>query len=153
MHVRIAALALCTALAATARAEGLDDLSWLAGSWIELKGGTETEEHWLAPKGGMMIAVNRTVRAGKAIEFELLRIEMRDGKPAYLSSPGGRPPVEFRAIEQAAARIVFENPAHDFPQRILYWRDGEALMARIEGTDQGRARGREWRFERIRSPL
>src|SRR5215831_6575593 len=115
-------------------AEGLDDLGWMAGSWIERKGGTVTEEHWLPPSGGLMIAVNRTVAEGKPTSFEVLRIEMRDGKPSYLSSPGGRPAVEFRTVEQSAQRIVFEDPAREFPRRILYWRDGEALMARIEGT-------------------
>jgi hypothetical protein len=29
--------------------------------------------------------------------------------------------------------VVFENPEHAFPRRILYWRDGANLHARIEG--------------------
>ena len=142
--------ALATVAAASVHAEGLDDLAWMAGSWMERKGGTDTEEHWLAPKGGLMIAVNRTVADGKAKEFELIRIEMKDGKPVYLASPGGRPATEFRAIEQSATRVVFENAAHDFPQRVLYWRDGDALMARIEGTIRGQPRARQWRFERMK---
>ena len=46
----IAALAAFVALAA--RAAGIDDLAWMAGSWIHSRGGTDTEEQWLAPKGG-----------------------------------------------------------------------------------------------------
>ncbi len=146
--------ALSTAIVAlSAHAEGLDDLAWMAGSWMERKAGTVTEEHWLAPSGGLMIAVNRTVSEGKPTSFELLRIEMRDGRPSYLSSPGGRPAVEFKSIEQSATRIVFEDPGREFPRRILYWRDGEALMARIEGTINDQPRSREWRLERIRTPL
>jgi hypothetical protein len=72
---------------------------------------------------------------------------MKDGKPVYLSSPGGRPATEFRTAEQSATRIVFEDPGREFPRRILYWRDGNALMARIEGTIGGQPRSREWRFE------
>ncbi|MBC8022559.1 MAG: hypothetical protein H7Y14_05540 [Burkholderiales bacterium] len=150
-HSSPRAIAAFAAFAAiTVRAEGLQDLSWMAGSWMERKGATDTEEHWLAPKGGLMIAVNRTVTEGKAPEFEWLRIEMKDGKPVYLASPGGRPATEFRAIEQSAAKVVFENAAHDFPQRVLYWREGDALMARIEGTIRGQARSRQWRFERMK---
>jgi hypothetical protein len=138
-------------LAATAAAaEGLDDLAWMAGSWMERKGATATEEHWLPPSGGLMIAVNRTVSEGKPTSFELLRIEMKDGKPVYLSSPAGRPATEFRTAEQASMKIVFEDPGREFPRRILYWRDGDALMARIEGTIGGQARSREWRFERMK---
>ena len=138
------------AAAAGARAEGLQDLAWMAGSWMERKGGVDTEEHWLAPSGGLMIAMNRTVAQGKPTTFELLRIVMRDGKPVYLSMPNGRPAVEFASVEQAATRIVFEDAGRDFPRRILYWREGDALMARIEGTIGGQPRAKEWRFERMK---
>jgi hypothetical protein len=142
--------ALCMFMAFTAAAEGLDDLGWMAGSWMERKESTDTEEHWIAAKGGMMMAVNRTVKDGRASDFEFLRIELRDGKPVYLSMPRGRPATEFRTAEQAPTRIVFEDPAREFPRRIAYWRDGEALMARIEGTFNGEPRARQWRFERMK---
>ena len=136
--------------AAAVRAEGLDDLAWMAGSWMERKGATDTEEHWLPPKGGLMMAMNRTVKDGKAVEFEMLRIVMKDGKPVYLSMPNARPATEFQAAEQGPTRIAFEDPAREFPRRILYWRDGEVLMARIEGTINGQPRSKEWRFERMK---
>jgi hypothetical protein len=141
----LATLVAFTALGA--QAEGLDDLAWIAGDWMERKGATDTEEHWLPPKGGLMIAMNRTVRDGKAVSFESLRIVMKDGKPVYLSQPNGQPVTPFPAVEQGPSRIVFEDPAREFPRRILYWRDGEALMARIEGTIDGQPRARQWRFE------
>ena len=137
-------------LALSSRAEGLDDLAWMAGSWMERKGATDTEEHWLAPKGGLMMAMNRTVKDRKAVEFEMLRIVMKDGKPVYLSMPNARPATEFQTAEQGPTRVVFEDPAREFPRRILYWRDGEALMARIEGAINGQPRSKEWRFERMK---
>jgi hypothetical protein len=39
---------------------------------------------------------------------------------------------------------VFANPQHDFPQRILYWRDGDALCAAVEGALQGEETREEW---------
>ena len=142
--------ALAAFLALSARAEGLDDLAWLVGDWIERKGGTETEEHWLPAKGGLMMAMNRTFTQGRPVGFEFLRIEMSDGKPAYLSMPMGRPAVAFGTVEQGPTRIVFEDAGRDFPRRISYWRDGEALMARIEGTIKGEPRAKEWRMERMK---
>ncbi len=148
---RLAAGALAAGMCAPAFSQDLSDLAWMAGSWIERKDGVETEEHWLPPKGGMMVAVNRTVRGpGKRTSFELLRIEMRDGKPVYLAQPGGRPVTEFKAAEQSATRIVFENPEKEFPRRVMYWREGEALMARTEGTIRGEARFEQWRFEAMK---
>jgi hypothetical protein len=43
-------------------------------------------------------------------------------------------------------RVVFENPAHDFPQRVIYWKDGNDLCARIEGTMNGKAESEEWKW-------
>jgi hypothetical protein len=148
MKRSIAAVAVFLSLAA--RAEGLEDLAWMAGSWMERKGGVDTEEHWLAPRGGLMTAMNRTVIQGGPTSFEFLRIEMKEGKPVYLSMPMGRPATQFRAAEQGPARIVFEDPGRDFPRRISYWRDGEALIARIEGTIKGEPRAKEWRLERLK---
>src|ERR1700754_2680003 len=118
-RIVVAVVAMLASL--TVRAAGLDDLAWMAGDWMERKGAADTEEHWLPPKGDLMMAVNRTVKDGKASGFEFLRIELREGKPVYLSMPQGRPATEFRTAEQAAQRIVFEDPGREFPRRILYW--------------------------------
>ena len=46
-------------------------------------------------------------------------------------------------------RVVFENPEHDFPQRILYWLDDDDMLhARIEGTEGGETHSMEWRYRR-----
>lgn len=138
-------------LALPAATQEIADSAWLAGSWVERKDGTVTEEIWLPPGGGMMVAINRTVEPGKRTTFELLRIELRDGRPVYFASPGGQSPTEFKSTEATAARVVFENPAHDFPQRVLYWHGGkDILFARIEGKIQGKDRSRQWRFERMK---
>ena len=48
-----------------------------------------------------------------------------------------------RAVPQ---RAVFANPEHDFPARIVYWREGDELLARIEGTLRDKPAAVEWRF-------
>jgi hypothetical protein len=148
LALRLAAAMVLAAGASSATAQELADLSWMAGAWMERKDGVDTEEHWLSPKGGMLVAMNRTVRANGRTSFELLRIEMRDGKPVYLAQPGGRPATEFKTAEYAAQKIVFENPEKEFPRRISYWRDGEALIARTEGRIRGEPVAEQWRFER-----
>ena len=47
-------------------------------------------------------------------------------------------------------RVVFENPTHDFPQRIIYWKDGADLRARIEGTQNGKEGSQEWRWSPVK---
>lgn len=149
---RIGALALaaCAALALAAaapaaRAGQIDSLRFMAGSWAGGDEANREEEHWTAPRGGLMVGMHRDLRGGRAKSFEFFRIEERDGALWYLTQPGGRPATPFRAKEASANRVVFENEEHDFPQRILYWREkpGE-LRARIEGTLRGKPESLEW---------
>ena len=47
--------------------------------------------------------------------------------------------------------MVFENPEHDFPQRIVYWREGDRVLhARIEGVIKGKERKDEWHWQKSR---
>jgi hypothetical protein len=125
----------------------LNDLAWIAGSWVGTSRGIEMEEHWTAPKGNSMIGVHRDVAKGRTVSFEFLRIEQQGDQVVYLASPGGRSPATpFPLKEVSGARVVFENPTHDFPQRIIYWKDGNDLRARIEGTMNGRPGSEEWRW-------
>ena len=126
----------------------LDRLSWFVGSWLERKNGVETEEHWIAPKGDLMLGTNRTVRESGKTSFEFLRIARTPTGISYFASPSGRPATEFKLAEAANKKVVFENREHDFPQRIIYWLDVEgALHARIEGTIGGKERSQQWTWQ------
>ncbi len=130
----------------------LSSLSWLAGAWEGRDPvGLEMEELWTAPKGGVLLGLHRDVKDGRMASFEFLRIESGAKGIVYLASPGGRPATPFPLKETASKRVVFENPEHDFPQRILYWlTDDGALHARVEGTQGGKVVGEEWTWRRAR---
>lgn len=124
-------------------------LAWLAGSWGGVDGRIEHEEHWTAPKGGAMVGMHRTIRDGRMVEFEFLRIEEQKGALVYLSMPNGRSPATpFTLKTLDGERVVFENLAHDFPHRVIYSREGDNLRARIEGMVNGQERSMEWRWSR-----
>lgn len=126
----------------------LSDLAWMAGSWSGTTSrGIEMEEHWTAPKGNSMIGIHRDVVKGRTALFEFLRIEQQGDQIVYLSMPNGRSPATaFPLKEVSGTRVVFENPTHDFPQRIIYWMDGGDLRARIEGMNNGKPGSQEWRW-------
>ena len=146
MKRTLAALLLVPAFAfAQARVESLD---WLAGTWTQETADGRVSESWLGPANGLLVAVNLTARADGRKSFEFLRIADTAEGFSYFASPGGKAPVEFKLKESGDKRVVFENAAHDYPQRILYWREGERLVARIEGSIKGKERNEAWRFTR-----
>lgn len=137
-------LAAMLALQASA---GASDLAWLSGRWEAASEGRWTEESWSAPRGGMLLGYSRSGRDEAVREFEHLRIQpSQDGVPVYWASPGGRPAVPFRLVSVTGTEAVFENPQHDFPQRIRYRRDGEVLVATISAIDGSNATS--WTYRR-----
>lgn len=121
-------------------------LAWLEGRWTGTQDGVASEEVWTSPAGGALVGMHKDVKGERMVGFEFFRIAVVPGEGlTYLASPPGAPPTPFRLLELAERRVVFANEKHDFPQRILYWLDGDgALHARIEGQLAGKARAREW---------
>jgi len=154
MHaVRWIALALAALprIVDAAPSETVPSLAWMAGTWTGTSGGLEMEEHWTPPKGGSLLGLHRDVANGRMVSFEFFRIEESAAGTTYWASPRGAPPTPFRMVSRADRRVVFENPQHDFPTRILYWltEDG-ALHAKIEGTRGGEPAAEEWTWRRAR---
>jgi len=54
----------------------------------------------------------------------------------------------FEAVTVSATEAVFENPRHDFPQRVIYSKTDAGLTARIEGTMNGKSRGVDFLYAR-----
>ena len=75
--------------------------------------------------------------------------ETDPGKLVFISHPSGQPEDSFPMIRLTETEVVFENLAHDFPQRIIYRREKTALRARIEGTENGRTRGIDFPMNRM----
>lgn len=127
-----------------------DHLAFLTGHWLYEKEGRLSEEFWTDARAGLMAGVNRSVRDNRT-GFEYLRIVDDNGAIYYVASPGGGPPISFHLIEWEGNRAVFENKAHDFPQRIIYWKEEERLRARIEGLVDGKSQSSEWYWFPARS--
>src|SRR3712207_625354 len=109
------------------------DLGWIAGDWVSCSPTAIIEERWLGPARGGLVGVNLT-RTARGRSFEFLRVDQGAKGFAYIASPGGRsPPTEFTLVEARPGYARFENPEHDFPKRVVYRRDGEALHAEVSG--------------------
>jgi hypothetical protein len=129
-----AMVALAIAGAAGAHEDAVD-MAWLAGHWCGTQGGAAIEEVWLE-RGGQLFNLGTTTLGDELVSFEYARIEARAGGVVFVAQPGGMPPVEFALVEADARRVVFANPAHDFPQQVSYWRDDAGLHAEIVGPGE-----------------
>jgi hypothetical protein len=134
-------------------APGVASLGWLTGCWEQRSGNLVIEEHWLAPRGGVLLGMSRTTRGDALVGYEFLRIHARGDSLLLVAEPAGQSRTEFRARAVSGREVVFENPAHDFPQRIHYRAvRTDSLRARVEGTRGGQLRGFDVAYERTACP-
>ena len=149
--MRSAMVALGLLLAGDAAAAELPDLAWMAGSWRLEKDGVVTRETWLAPLGGTMAGVTQTNRPGRAAEVEFATISVEPVGVTFTARLKNQAPTPFVLKPGRGDHVVFENPRHDFPQRVIYRRCGADLCARIEGVVNGDLKAMEWRYHRERA--
>jgi len=123
-----------------AAAPTVKDVAWITGCWESTRNGRHITEHWLPPEGGTLMGVSRTTAGEKTTEWEFLIIRQGPRGLDYVAKPSGQAEATFTAATASASEVVFENPAHDFPKRIIYKRSGDALTASIEGTMNGQNR-------------
>jgi Domain of unknown function (DUF6265) len=130
----------------------LQDLAWLAGHWRIEQSDRQVDEQWMAPAGGLMMGMARTVQDGKVREYEftLLRQEA-NGDIFYVANPSKQSEASFKLTSLTRGEAVFENPKHDFPTKIVYARQPDgSLLAAIEGPGRdGKPRRVEYPFKRI----
>jgi hypothetical protein len=104
----------------------------MEGAWAGADGGVSFEERWTPPAGGAMLAVSRTLKNGRMVGFEFLRIVEREDGLVYVAQPGGKPPTDFTLAAISENSATFENPAHDFPKLIRYTKRADgSLEARV----------------------
>lgn len=140
-------------MAMRAQTATVDSLSWMAGCWeLNVPQRQMTiAEHWMKPSGGTLIGMSRTVRGGKTVEFEFIRIVTTDSGIDYIAKPSSnKEETAFKLVKSSAAEAVFENLAHDFPQRIIYRSQPDGLFARIEGTQNGKVNGMDIPMKRAK---
>jgi len=143
----IAMLAAAAVLALQSFNPDVGQLDWLSGQWrTEIQAQEWTEELWSGSEGGALVGVSRTIRGDRTHFFEFMRIAVDEQGPAFFASPAGRAAVRFPMVEAGQNFVAFESAAHDYPQRIVYRRDGDTLTATISLADGSRAHS--WTFRR-----
>jgi hypothetical protein len=125
-------------------------VGWIAGCWERSGGGRLIEEQWMRPRAGLMLGVSRTVVGDSLREYEQVALFERGGRLVYAATPARQTPAEFESTAVSDSAVTFENPAHDFPQRVIYRRRGaDSLLARVEGMRGGQLRGSDYPSRRV----
>jgi hypothetical protein len=131
------------------------DLQWLQGTWQQQKQTHTVYETWHKQNDSTLVAGSYYFKGKDTAWLEQVNLEQRKGKLVYIATVAGQnkeEPVSFTLVEGTATHLVFENPAHDFPQKISYtFHAPDSLMAEISGTLKGKAVVRQFPMKRVKA--
>ena len=150
---RISPILLLLALGLPVQAQtktSVADLFWLSGCWQGRQGTAVVEEMWSKPAGTTMLGLGRTVKNNRTVSFEFMQFREQNDTLAFLPQPQGGAQVTFPLKEFTQGKFVFENPSHDYPQRVIYQRKNGLLVASIEGTQNGKFSRQEFVMRKVR---
>jgi hypothetical protein len=125
----------------------------MAGCWRQAQAGQVIDEVWLGPGGGSLLGVSRTLEADTLRSWETMVIRTGANGLVLEAAPSGQPAAAFLATTATDTSIGFENLTHDYPQMILYSRQGrDSLLAMITGTVHDRQRTINYAYARAACP-
>ena len=137
-----------------AASPALAQFAWLGGCWRGTANQREFREHWLPLRGNLLVGAGHTVAGGRTQDYEFIRIEPRADGVYYVAAPSNQRETAFKLAGMTTDGpdeiFTFQNPAHDFPQTIIYRRAKEGwLYVHVEGKLANQDRRVIYPFRRI----
>lgn len=129
-----------------------DAVAILEGHWRQVgKDGSVNEEVWLNNKGNVITGMSRTVK-GLENSYEQLRLENTKTGVIYIARPmGAKEETGFLLVVARPDRVVFTNPANDWPKRIEYRRTGvDTLEATVSDFDPTKGQVLTFKWTRVK---
>ena len=134
-----------------AQTNGIEQFSWMLGSWKGNTGEGELYESWVKQDQNTLIGKGYYIVKGDTTTREKLRIQKIDNYYTFIPIINNNYPALFTMVESENNKWVFENKEHDFPQRVVYsLKENGSMLAWIEGELNGEQMKEEYLFEKIK---
>lgn len=111
------------------------------GRWEAISEEGELSEIWSKENDSCLTGASYFSIGGDTVFSEQVRLERSGNKWQYIVSipeQNDGKPVAFTATKLTDGLYVFENPAHDYPQKITYTFRNDSLIASISGMINGK---------------
>jgi len=117
-------------------------MDWLVGNWEQkLPNGLITET-WTKENDSTFSGKSYFIKGKDTLSYESIELSQKGDMLLYVPTVQGQnsdKPVTFKLATSTEKEFTFENPAHDYPQKIVYKKVNDTnLVATISGMQQGK---------------
>lgn len=120
----------------------LEKMSWLEGSWENKQPEGTLTETWQKINDSTYSGQTLFIKEKDTIHFEEIVLSQKGETLFYTPTVKGQnndEPIEFKLTNSTENEFIFENPKHDYPQKIAYKKlNANNLVATISGKQQGK---------------
>jgi hypothetical protein len=128
----------------------LKSFAWLEGKWVGKYDSVPIFEQWKPAEGNIMYGRGGVLSGKDTVFAERIKIEEREDGLYYVAMvSGGQPPANFKFTGFKNDTAVFEDPKHDFPQRVLYYKNEDGTFyACVDGMYKGKYVKEEFNYKK-----
>lgn len=123
--------------------EKLEKMNWLVGQWENTTPEGLLTETWTKVNDSTFSGQTYFIKNEKdTVHSESIVLTQSKGEVIYRPTVKGQnndEPVDFKLTSEVENSFTFENPKHDYPQKIVYKKVNDtSLIATISGIQQGK---------------
>jgi hypothetical protein len=131
----------------------LADAGWLLGKWEQKTPKRTIYETWKSNSDSSYSGKSYLLKENDTIILETVSLLQKDGALFYIptvTNQNNSMPVSFKLTFSSDSKLIFENPIHDFPQKITYvLLSPDSLLAEISGTLNSTQQLRQFPMKRV----
>jgi hypothetical protein len=120
----------------------IEKAAWLIGTWENNSPEGNLSETWSKENDSVYNGQSYFIKKQDTLHSEQITLTQTGTELVYRPTVQGQnnnKPVDFKMTNSTDKQIVFENQAHDYPQKIVYNKiTGDSLVATISGMQQGK---------------
>jgi hypothetical protein len=132
----------------------IENANWLIGEWQNTSSEGILTETWEKLNDSTYAGKSFFVMGKDTVSSETSRLEHHGKTLLYIpivKNQNNEQPVSFALTSSTTKQIVFENPKHDFPQRISYTQTNKsALIAEISGVINGKKKSQSFPMQKVK---
>ncbi|MFV5702726.1 DUF6265 family protein [Flavobacterium sp. XS2P12] len=134
--------------------EKIKAASWLLGNWENKSADGNLTENWEKVNDSTFQAQSYYIKEKDTLHFESITLQQKGENLTYTAAVKGQnddKPVSFKLTTATEKQLVFENPKHDYPQKISYTQiTPDSLVAKISGIQQGKPSSEQFSMKKTK---
>ncbi|PJJ79188.1 DUF6265 family protein [Mucilaginibacter auburnensis] len=124
----------------------------VGGTWKMKKKDGYTCEKWVKVNGNELKSTAFNIKGKDTSVYESVSLTNKNGVIAYtVTGAGNSQPVAFKLTTVNNNQFIFSNPAHDFPQQVVYqFINPDSIHAWVDGKYNGKVEKIDFYYKRTK---